>query len=184
MLHGRDFTASVTAWQARSRRARAYCQSSSHACVVECMDRCASAPRRMTALLSVDPTTNRFRFFVVELRAEVGGAVLLKRWGRVGTAGRRATERFDNVETAQEAFAVLLEKRARHGYVESGAGPLSVALRVEADLAVEVELAPKFDLGLALALDGVRRKLARMRSSTLRARAPNTTQLELPGLAA
>ena len=145
----------------------------------------SSCVRRMTTLVSVEPSSNRFRFFVVELRAaEAGGAVLFKRWGRVGTAGRRVAEYFDEAAAAEEAFAVLLKKRARRGYVESGAGALSRLLRVEADLAVQVELTPKFDVGLALALAGARRQLVRMRSSTLRARAPSSSQLERAGLAA
>ena len=149
------------------------------------MDDCTPMTRRLTALVSVEAATNRFRFFVVELRAGAGGgATLLKRWGRVGTAGRRVAERFDNAAAADEAYAALLEKRARRGYVEAGEGPLSRLLRAEADLFVQVESAPRFDVGLTLALDSARRKLARMRSSTLRARAASTRQLELPGLLA
>jgi len=73
-----------------------------------------------TALHSIDPAKNRFRFFVIELWAPpVGtGAALRKRWGRIGTQGRSEVLYFDGVEGARHYADVLLRRRIRRGYVE------------------------------------------------------------------
>lgn len=63
---------------------------------------------QLTILLSVDVEANRFRFFVVELRArEDGSAELHRRWGRIGTDGRRGVEHFSTVRLAESAGALV-----------------------------------------------------------------------------
>jgi len=76
--------------------------------------------RTRTTLHSVDPTGNRFRFFVIEVwTPPVGtGAALRKRWGRIGTEGRSDILYFDDLPGAEHYAEVLLRRRRKRGYVE------------------------------------------------------------------
>lgn len=71
-------------------------------------------------LHSVDPSKNRFRFFIVELWAPpVGqGAAIRKRWGRIGSAGQSEVLYFDGLEGADHYFDVLVKRRYKRGYTE------------------------------------------------------------------
>ena len=71
----------------------------------------------LTAMLSVDQTKNRFRFFVLEVRSTEGGAELHRRWGRIGTRGREDVTAFASIGEARAARAVVVERRERRGYV-------------------------------------------------------------------
>lgn len=88
-----------------------------------------------TTLQSVDPSRNRFRFFIVELWAPpVGeGAAIRKRWGRIGTPGRSEVLYFDGIEGAEHYAEVLLKRRHKRGYVEVETPKWSM-LRSEADM--------------------------------------------------
>ncbi|UJR87342.1 MULTISPECIES: WGR domain-containing protein [Sandaracinus] len=78
-------------------------------------------------LVSVDADRNRFRFFVIELReVPMGGAELVRRWGRVGAEGRCEVEAFDSLAAASVARTALLERRKQRGYI--AADPVAIAL--------------------------------------------------------
>lgn len=99
----------------------------------------------LTVLVSVKPEENRFRFFVIELRAlPDGSAELHRRWGRIGTEGRHASEAFSTLALARAARAALLERRLRRGYVRASRrtanGSLDPLATTEAQLAHALEL--------------------------------------------
>ncbi|MBZ0115736.1 MAG: WGR domain-containing protein [Sandaracinaceae bacterium] len=80
-------------------------------------------PIRRTVLHSLEPSDNRFRFFVVEQRPELDGRVsLVRRWGRVGLQGRIAVDATGTPEQIAQAHDALVTLRLRRGYrvVEEG----------------------------------------------------------------
>ena len=86
-----------------------------------------------TLLLSVDPARNRFRFFRVELRRREGEVAELHRcWGRIGSEGRHAIERFGSTAAAEQAHEALLRHRARRGYVDAASEDLARVRRLMA----------------------------------------------------
>ena len=86
-----------------------------------------------TLLLSVDPSHNRYRFFRVELTPrECEGVELHRRWGRIGSDGRHAVERFPSPAAARAAHEALLALRSRRGYVDAADEDLARALRLMA----------------------------------------------------
>lgn len=71
----------------------------------------------VTVLRSVDPSANRFRFYVLQLRVVPSGVELVRRWGRVGTPGRTRIERFPALAHAEDARARLVQQKTGRGYV-------------------------------------------------------------------
>lgn len=73
----------------------------------------------MICLHSIDPTTNRFRWYSLQLQPRLfGGVDLIRRWGRLGQTG--GTERIDHLpdqSTAALHIHRTLRVRERHGYV-------------------------------------------------------------------
>lgn len=119
-----------------------------------------------TTLHSVDPSENRFRFFVVELWAPpIGkGAAVRKRWGRIGTEGRSETLYFDELAGAQHYAEVLLRRRRKRGYVD--VAPSSWAL-----LELEAETEAR--------LQRIRRRLLRARDAEHVGAQPQATPVQL-----
>ena len=67
--------------------------------------------------VSVDPTTNRARFYEVRLQATLWGAVALVRtWGRLGTPGRSAVRSYPEPGAARAAAERLVRRRLQRGY--------------------------------------------------------------------
>lgn len=67
-------------------------------------------------LASVDADRNRFRFYVLELARDGTGVLLRIRWGRLGTNGREAIERFPSRAAADDACMRLVARREQRGY--------------------------------------------------------------------
>ena len=68
-------------------------------------------------LSSVDPMTNRFRFYVLSVRPTLWGDVaLVQSWGRLGSPGRSRMTNYATRAEAQAMIERLLRRRLRHGY--------------------------------------------------------------------
>jgi predicted DNA-binding WGR domain protein len=73
--------------------------------------------RGLLMLVSVDPSSNRFRFVALSVEPQGAGARLIIRWGWVGTAGRSEAQLFASLADAEAERARLFALRARRGYV-------------------------------------------------------------------
>ena len=68
-------------------------------------------------LRSVDPSTNRYRFYrLVEQKTLFGETALVIHWGRLGQPMRSRTEVFPSEADRAERREALLGRRRRHGY--------------------------------------------------------------------
>ncbi len=68
-------------------------------------------------LISVDSTTNRFRFYVLSWHPTLwGDFALVQTWGRLGRPGRFRTTSYATRAEAQGMIMRLLRRRLRHGY--------------------------------------------------------------------
>ncbi len=73
-------------------------------------------------LTRIDPARNTWRFYEMSVQRDLfGGAVLIRRWGRIGTAGRLRLDLHANEGAAANALAGLLRLRLRRGYRWAGA---------------------------------------------------------------
>lgn len=128
----------------------------------------------LTILLSVDPETNRFRFFVLELRRrDDGSAELHKRWGRIGTERQHAIEEFSTVRLAETTRAALIDRRLPRGYVR-------VRLSGADDAPSALEPLVTWEARLAYALEHMRRNLAGRREALQPQEDRHPAQLALP----
>lgn len=126
----------------------------------------------LTILLSINPAQNRFRFFAIVLRRlSDGGAELHRRWGRLGTEGRHEVESFSTARLAEAARADLIARRRRRGY------DIARSLPVSGDS--EFAALAAWEVGLALALESMRRRLTARREEA-RAAFDSRAQLSLP----
>jgi predicted DNA-binding WGR domain protein len=65
----------------------------------------------------IDATKNMARFYAMSIEATLfGEACLTRRWGRIGSDGRREVHHFPREEEAVSLFLKLLRKRQLHGY--------------------------------------------------------------------
>jgi len=68
-------------------------------------------------LVRIDAAANMWRFYEMTLQRDLfGGAALMRRWGRIGTAGRLRLDLFENVGAAANAMTRLHARRIRRGY--------------------------------------------------------------------
>jgi predicted DNA-binding WGR domain protein len=73
-------------------------------------------------LTRVDAARNSWRFYEMSVQRDLfGGAVLMRRWGRIGTAGRLRLDLHANEGAAANALGTLLRIRLRRGYRWAGA---------------------------------------------------------------
>jgi predicted DNA-binding WGR domain protein len=73
--------------------------------------------RCTTALQRVDPARNMARFYSMEVvRDFFGCEVLIRRWGRIGTAGRTRSDEHLNEGRALAAPAEIEGQKRRRGY--------------------------------------------------------------------
>ena len=71
----------------------------------------------MIILRKLDPARNMARFYALDLqRSLFGQAVLVRRWGRIGTYGRRREDWFDDAAAAECAMQSLAGMKTRRGY--------------------------------------------------------------------
>jgi len=72
-------------------------------------------------LRRIDPTRAMARFYALELAPTLFGPVaLVRRWGRIGTAGRILVEFHDGEAAARAAAARWERAKRRRGYVDAG----------------------------------------------------------------
>ena len=66
-----------------------------------------------------DPTRNMARFYGLEITADLlGGAVLIRRWGRVGTKGREMRHWFADPGAATLEQDDWRQRKLKRGYIE------------------------------------------------------------------
>lgn len=64
-----------------------------------------------------DPGRNMARFYALSIEETLfGDARLVRRWGRIGTAGRMVQHSFDNEREAVTLFLELLRAKRTRGY--------------------------------------------------------------------
>jgi predicted DNA-binding WGR domain protein len=64
-----------------------------------------------------DPGRNMARFYALSIEETLfGDARLVRRWGRIGTAGRMVQHSFDNEREAVTLFLELLRAKRMRGY--------------------------------------------------------------------
>lgn len=68
-------------------------------------------------LRKVDPSRNMARFYSLEVERDLfGGAVLVRRWGRIGTAGKIRLDEHRGEGEAHAALQALQAAKRRKGY--------------------------------------------------------------------
>lgn len=66
-----------------------------------------------------DPARNMARFYRLEITADLlGGAMLIRRWGRVGTTGREMRHWFADPDAALLERNNWRQRKLRRGYLE------------------------------------------------------------------
>ena len=73
----------------------------------------------MTAveLRRIDPPRNMRRFYRLDVQPDLfGGVLLMKEWGRIGSAGQVRTVPYATATEAHEALAVQRRVKERRGY--------------------------------------------------------------------
>ena len=72
-------------------------------------------------LTRIDAARNAWRFYEMSVQRDLfGGAVLMRRWGRIGTAGRLRLDLYANEGAAANALDRLLRFKVRRGYRWAG----------------------------------------------------------------
>ncbi len=71
----------------------------------------------MPTLVSTDRTTNRHRFYTVQIvRTLFGEWSIMREWGRIGSPGTVRLESYGTESEAREEEGRTVRTRARHGY--------------------------------------------------------------------
>ena len=66
----------------------------------------------------IDPTKNVARYYVLSVEATLlARDTLVRRWGRIGSAGRQRFEFFDSRNSARLALETWPAKKRRRGYL-------------------------------------------------------------------
>jgi predicted DNA-binding WGR domain protein len=69
-------------------------------------------------LVRVDRTKNMARFYTLMIEPTLFGDVsLVRRWGRIGTAGRQRIELYAGLTDAVSALTKKVEQKKRRGYL-------------------------------------------------------------------
>lgn len=64
-----------------------------------------------------EPEHNRHRFYRMYVQPDLfGRCVLVREWGRIGTAGRQVRELFADEGQAVDALLMLFRRKQRRGY--------------------------------------------------------------------
>ena len=68
-------------------------------------------------LTSIIPDKNRYRFYEITLQYGLFYKYcLIKKWGRIGTRGRKIETSFDTMEEVEKEIQRVLKIRQKHGY--------------------------------------------------------------------
>ena len=71
----------------------------------------------MITLRRINPARNERRFYALSVERDLlGETVLVRAWGRIGTAGRVAIEAHPNEDAATQAMQKAIGLKARRGY--------------------------------------------------------------------
>ncbi|QEO18981.1 WGR domain-containing protein [Acetobacter vaccinii] len=69
-------------------------------------------------LQRIRPDRNEWRWYALSIQPDLfGGAALVRRWGRLGTAGQMRLDLHDNEGAAANALSRLIRHRLRRGYM-------------------------------------------------------------------
>ena len=69
------------------------------------------------AMRRVDPMRNMRRFYSLDVERDLfGRVVLVRRWGRIGTAGKVRLDEYPGEGEALAAMAALERQKVRRGY--------------------------------------------------------------------
>jgi predicted DNA-binding WGR domain protein len=69
------------------------------------------------SLRRVDPASNCFRFYRLDIERDLfGQTVLARRWGRLGSYGRSRFDDYPDEEAARAALAAMVLAKQRRGY--------------------------------------------------------------------
>ena len=70
-------------------------------------------------LTRVNHAENMWRFYRMEVWPDLlGGALLMRQWGRIGTEGRRRLDPYPDTGAALNALAALARTKRKRGYVD------------------------------------------------------------------
>jgi predicted DNA-binding WGR domain protein len=71
------------------------------------------------SLARVEPAENLWRFYRMEIwPARLGGVLLMRQWGRIGTEGHRRLDPHPDQGAALNALAAIARAKRRRGYVD------------------------------------------------------------------
>ena len=77
-------------------------------------------PLEAVELVKIVPAQRQARFYRLEIWPDLfGGFSLAREYGRIGQGGRLCLTPFPESETARLAFASILRRKQRRGYVQS-----------------------------------------------------------------
>ncbi|MDA8249145.1 MAG: WGR domain-containing protein [Rhodospirillales bacterium] len=69
------------------------------------------------SLARIRPALNEWRYYRMELSSDLfGRVVLLRQWGRIGTAGHRRLDPYPDPGAALNALARIADAKRRRGY--------------------------------------------------------------------
>ncbi len=69
------------------------------------------------AMRRVDPARNMLRFYSLDVERDLfGRVVLVRRWGRIGTAGKVRLDEYPAESAALAAIQALQARKVRRGY--------------------------------------------------------------------
>ncbi len=75
----------------------------------------------VASLVRIEPATNAWRFYRMEVWPDLfGRALLIRQWGRLGTEGCRRLDSHPDAGAALNALAGLLRAKRRRGYQDRG----------------------------------------------------------------
>lgn len=79
-----------------------------------------SLPLFPVALRRVDPARNMRRFYSLDVERDLfGRVVLVRRWGRIGTAGKVRLDEYAGEGPALAAMQALQARKVRRGYLSA-----------------------------------------------------------------
>ncbi len=82
------------------------------------MDETVSTIQHVLFLRRVDAETNVHRFYALMIERDLfGRVVLVRRWGRIGTAGKVRLDQFPSEGRALAAMERLRARKVRRGYL-------------------------------------------------------------------
>ncbi|GAB31598.1 molybdenum metabolism regulator [Acetobacter pasteurianus] len=70
------------------------------------------------SLVRISPPCNMWRYYDLSIQPDLfGGAVLIRRWGRIGAPGKVKHDPFPDAGAAANQLAVLFRKKLKRGYI-------------------------------------------------------------------